>query len=140
MRKDLDRSQLERRSARLAKTKRRIDVGDQPSASQDPEHHSASGSEEEQVVVGQVKVVVTPSSDQSNLVGPEVEVATRGERVEEEPSSEDEDDILRLPASSTADSKEMEAKMWTTGSRSSNPQPWLTKKNWLRSNGSSKVC
>ena len=47
MRKDPDRSQPERRFARLAKTKRRIDVGDQPSASQDPEHHSASGSEEE---------------------------------------------------------------------------------------------
>ena len=84
MRKDPDRSQLERRSARLAKTKRRIDVGDQPSASQDLEHHSASGSEEEQVVVGQVEVVVTPSPDRSDPVGPEVEVATGGERVEED--------------------------------------------------------
>ena len=93
MRKDPDRNQSERRSARLAKTKRRIDVGDQPSASQNLEHHSAFGSEEEQVVVGQVEVVVTPCPDQSDPVGPEVEVATGGERVEEESSSEDKDDM-----------------------------------------------
>ena len=93
MRKDSDRSQPERRSARLAKTKRRIDVGEQPSASQNLEHHSASGSEEEQMVVGQVEVVVTPSPDQSNPVGPEEEVATVGKRIEEELSSEDEDNM-----------------------------------------------
>ena len=93
MREDPDKSQPERRSARLAKTKRRIDVGDQPSASQILEHHSTSGSEKEQVVVGQVKVVVTPSPNRSDPIGPEVEVATGGERVEEESSSEDEDDM-----------------------------------------------
>ena len=93
MRKDLDKSQPKRRCARLAKTKRRINVGDQPSASQDPEHHSASRSEEEQVVVGQVEVVVMPSLDRSDLIGPKVEVATGGERIEEESSSEDEDDM-----------------------------------------------
>ena len=93
MRKDPDRSQPDRRSARLAKTKSRIDVKDQPSASQNPEHHSASGSEEEQVVVGQVEVVVTPSLDRSDPVGPEEEVATVGERVEEEWSSEDKDNM-----------------------------------------------
>ena len=93
MRKDPDRSQTERRSARLAKTKRRIDVGDQPSASQNPGQHSASGSEEEQVVVGQVEVVVTPSPDRSDPVGPEEEVAIGGERVEEELSSEDKDNM-----------------------------------------------
>ena len=93
MRKDPDRSQPERRSARLAKTKRRIDVRDQPSASQNLEHHSASGSKEEQVVVGQVEVVMTPSPDQSDPVGPEEEVATVGEKVEEEWSSEDEDNM-----------------------------------------------
>ena len=68
MRKDSDRSQPERRSARLAMTKRRIDIGDQPSASQNPEHHSASGSEEEQVIVGQVEVVVTPSPDRTDPI------------------------------------------------------------------------
>ena len=93
MRKDPDRSQSERRSARLAKTKRRIDIGDQPSPSQDPEHHSASGSEEEQVVVGQVEVVVTPSPDRSDPAGPEEEVATVGEGVEEELSSEEDDNM-----------------------------------------------
>ena len=90
MRKDPNRSQPERRSARLAKTKRRINVGNQPSASQNPGQHSASGLEEEQVVVGQVEVVVTPSPDRPDPVGPEEEVATGGERVEEELSSEDE--------------------------------------------------
>ena len=93
MRKDLDRSQPERRSARLAKTKRRIDIGDQPSASQILEHHSASESEEEQVVVGQVEVVVTLSPDRSDPGGPEEEVAMGGKRVEEELSSEDEDNM-----------------------------------------------
>ena len=93
MRKDPDSSQPKRRSARLAKTKRRIEVGNQPSRSQDPEQHSASGSEEEQVVVGQVEVVVTPSPNRSDLAGPEEEVATLGEEVEEEPSSEDEDNM-----------------------------------------------
>ena len=93
MRKDPDRSQPERRSARLAKTKRRIDIGDQPSASQNPGHHFASRSEEEQVVVGQVEVVVTPSPGRSDPVGPEEEVTTVGERVEEELSSEDEDNM-----------------------------------------------
>ena len=93
MRKDPDRSQSERRFGRLAKTKRRIDIGDQPSASQNPGHHSASGSKEEQVVVGQVEVVVTPSPGRSDPVGPEEEVTTVGERVEEELSSEDEDNM-----------------------------------------------
>ena len=93
MRKDLDRSQHERRSARLAKTKRRIDIGDQPSASQNLGHHSASGSEEEQVVVGQVEVVLMPSPGRSDPVGPEEEVTVVGERVEEELSSEDEDNM-----------------------------------------------
>ena len=69
MRKDPDRSQPEIRSARLAKTKRRNDIGDQPSASQNPGHHSASGSEEEQVVVGEVEVVVTPSPGRSDRTG-----------------------------------------------------------------------
>ena len=63
MRKDPDRSQPERRSTRLAKTKRKIDIGNQPSASLNPGQHSASRSKEEQVVVGQVEVVVTPSPD-----------------------------------------------------------------------------
>ena len=45
------------------------------------------------MVVGQVEVVVTPSSDQSDPVGPEEEVATVGEGVEEELSSEDEDNM-----------------------------------------------
>ena len=43
--------------------------------------------------MGQVEVVVMPSPDRSNPVGPEVEVATGGERIEEESSSEDEDDM-----------------------------------------------
>ena len=93
MRKDPDRSQPKRRSARLAKTKRRIDVDDQPSASQNPGQHSASGSEEEQVVMDQVEVVVTPSPDRSDPVGLVEEVAMGGERIEEELSSEDEDNM-----------------------------------------------
>ena len=68
MRKDPDRSQPKRRSVRLAKTKRRIDVSDQPSSSQIPKARSTSKSEDEQVMVGQVKVVVTSSMDQPNPV------------------------------------------------------------------------
>ena len=45
------------------------------------------------MVVGQVEVVVTPSSDRSDPVGPKEEVTTGGERVEEELSSEDEDNM-----------------------------------------------
>ena len=37
---------------------------------------------------------MTPSPDRSDPVGPEEEVATGGERVEEELSSEDEDNML----------------------------------------------
>ena len=43
--------------------------------------------------MGQVEVVVTPSLDRSDPVGLEEEVATVGERVEEEFSSEDEDNM-----------------------------------------------
>ena len=93
MRKDPDRSQLERRSARLAKTKRRIDIGDQLSTSQIPDQRSASGSEDEQVVVGQVEVVVTPSPDQPGPVESEEEITTGGERVEEKLSSKDKDNM-----------------------------------------------
>ena len=45
------------------------------------------------MVVGQVEVVVTPSLNRSDLAGPEEEVATLGEEVEDEPSSEDEDNM-----------------------------------------------
>ena len=93
MRKDPDRSQTERRSTRLAKTKRRIDVGDQPSSSQIPRQHSTFGSEDEQVVVGQVEVVVTPSMDWPDPIRLEEEVTTGGERVEEELDSEDKDNM-----------------------------------------------
>ena len=93
MRKDPDRSQPERRSARLAKTKRRIDVGDQPSSSQIPRQRSTSRSEDEQVMVGQVEVVVTPSAHQPDLVEPEEEVTMGGERVEEELEPEDEENM-----------------------------------------------
>ena len=43
--------------------------------------------------VGQVEVVVTPSPDRSDPVGLEEKVTTGGERVEEEFSSEDEDNM-----------------------------------------------
>ena len=45
------------------------------------------------MVVGQIEVVVTPSPDRSDPVGPEEEVTTVGERVEEELSSEDKDNM-----------------------------------------------
>ena len=81
MRKDPDRSQLEGRSARLVKTRRRIDIGDQSGSSRIPRMHSTSGSEE-QVVVGQVDVVVISNPNRPNLVEPEEEVAMGGKRVE----------------------------------------------------------
>ena len=68
-------------------------MGDQPSASQIPGQHFTSGSEDEQVVVGQVEVVVTPSADCPDLVESEEEVTTGGKRVDEELGSEDEDNM-----------------------------------------------
>ena len=44
-------------------------------------------------MVGQVEVVVTPSPDRPNLVEPEKDVTTRGERVEEELGSQDKDNM-----------------------------------------------
>ena len=66
MRKDPNRSQPERRSARLAKTRRKIDIGDQPGSSRIPRTQSTSRSKEEQVVAGQVEVVATPEPDQAD--------------------------------------------------------------------------
>ena len=89
MRNDLDRSQPKRRSTRLAKTRRRIDIGDQPGSSQIPRTHSTSGSEEEKVMVGQVDVVGTPKPDRVDPVEPEEEVATGVKRTEEVDSEEE---------------------------------------------------
>ena len=93
MRKDLERSQPERRSVQLAKTRRRINISDQLGSSRIARTHCISGSEEEQVVVGQVNVVVTPNLDRPDPVESEEEVTMVGKRVEEEVDWEEVDNM-----------------------------------------------
>ena len=88
MKRSQGRSQPERRSARLAKTKRRIDDSDKFSSIQFGEAHSKSESEDEGVIVGQVEVVVTPEPDRAPRAAPEVEEEAEGTRGDEVSSKE----------------------------------------------------
>ena len=80
MKQSQGRSQPEWRSARLAKTKRRIDVGDKLGSIQLGEVHSSSGLEDERIIVEQVEVVVTLEPDRASLDEPEVEEEVEGTR------------------------------------------------------------
>ena len=92
MKQSQGRSQPERRSARLAKTKRRIYDVDEFGSIRFGEAHSKSESEDEGVIVEQVEVVVTPEPDWASPAKPEVEEEAEGTRGDEV-SSEESDTI-----------------------------------------------
>ena len=92
MNRSQERGHAERRSARLAKTKTRIDNSEEFGSIRLEEVHFKSGSEDEGITVGQVEVVVTPEPDQAPPAEPEVEEEERG--VSEDELSLDESDIM----------------------------------------------
>ena len=81
------RGQPERRSAWLAKTKRRIDESNEFGSIRFGEAHSKPGSEDEGVIVGQVEVV-TPGPNQAAPAELEVEEEAEGTRGDEVSSEE----------------------------------------------------
>ena len=83
MNRSQGRSQPERRSAWLAKTKREIDIGDKFGSIRVEEAHSRYGSEDKGVIMGQVEVVVTPKSDRASLAKLEGEEEVEGMREDE---------------------------------------------------------
>ena len=72
MKHSQERGQLERRSARLARTKARVDEREEFSSIRLGDVHFTSESEDEGITVGQVEVIVTPGPDQAAPAGPEV--------------------------------------------------------------------
>ena len=87
-----ERGQPERRSAWLAKTKTRIDNSEEFGSIRLGEAHFRSGSEDEEITVGQVEVVVTPGPDPAPPAKPEVEEEERG--ASGDGLSSDESDIM----------------------------------------------
>ena len=73
MKRSQEKGQPERRSARLAKTKARIDDSGEFGSIRLGDAHFRSGSEDEEIIVGQVEVIVTPGSDQATPAKPEVQ-------------------------------------------------------------------
>ena len=69
MKHSQERGQPERRSARLARTKARVDGSEEFGSIRVGDAHFRSGSEDEGITVGQVEVVVP---DQAAPAGPEV--------------------------------------------------------------------
>ena len=134
MKHSQEKGQPERRSAQLARTKARVNNSGEFGSIRLEEAHFRSGSEGEEIIVGQVEVIVTPGPDQATPAEPEVQEEKR--RASADELSSDESDIMpsmtRLKYSRF---KETEARMWTIGSRNSNPQPSPTKKNRLQSSG-----
>ena len=88
MKRSQGRGQPERRLARLAKTKRRIDDSDEFGSIRLGEAHFKSRSEDEEVIVGQVEVVVTPGPNQASLAELEEEGEAEGTRRNELSSKE----------------------------------------------------
>ena len=88
MNRSQEKGQPERRSARLARTKARIDNSEEFGSIWLGDAHFRSGSGEEEITVGQIEVIVTPGPDQATPVGPE---APEGEASVDELSSDDSD-------------------------------------------------
>ena len=86
MKRSQEKGQPERRSARLALTKARIDDSGEFGSIRLGDAHFRSGSEDEEIIVGQVEVIVTPGPDQATLAEPEVQ---DGEASVDELSSDD---------------------------------------------------
>ena len=87
MKRSQERGQPERRSARLAKIKTRLDDSEEFGSIRLGEAHFRSRLEDEGITVGQVEIIETPGPDQRTLVEPEAkEVETRGDRLSSEES------------------------------------------------------
>ena len=78
MTRSQERGQPERRSARLARTKARVDNSEEFGSIRLGDAHFRSRSEDEGIIVGQVEVIVTPGPDQAPSAEPEVEEEGRG--------------------------------------------------------------
>ena len=73
MKRSQERGQPERKSARLARTKARVDGSEEFGLTWLGDAHFKSGSEDKGITVGQVEVVVIPGPDQAARAGPEVQ-------------------------------------------------------------------
>ena len=88
MNRSQEKGQPERRSARLARSKARIDNSEEFGSIRLGDAHFRSGSDDEEITVGQIEVIVTPGSDQATPAGPK---APEGEASVDELSSDDSD-------------------------------------------------
>ena len=77
MKRSQERGQPERKSARLARTKARVDNSEEFGSIRLGDVHFRSGSKDEEITVGQVEVSVTPGPDQATLARPEVQEEER---------------------------------------------------------------
>ena len=77
MKRSQEKGQPEHRSARLARTKARVDNSGEFGSIRLEEAHFRSRSKDEEITVGQVEVIVTPGLDQATLAGPEVQEEER---------------------------------------------------------------
>ena len=92
MKRSQEKGQPERRSARLARTKARVDNSGDFGSIRLGEAHFRSGSEDEEITVGQIEVIVTPGPDQATPAEPEVQEEER--RASADELSSDESDIM----------------------------------------------
>ena len=92
MKRSQENGQPERRSARLARTKARVDNSENFKSIRLEDAHFRSGSEDEGITVDQVEVIVTPGPDQAPPAEPEVEEEERG--ASGDGLSSDESDIM----------------------------------------------
>ena len=88
MNRSQEKGQLECRSARLARTKARIDNSEEFGSIRLGDVHFRSGSGDEEITVDQIEVIVMPGPDQATPAGPE---APEGEASVDELSSDDSD-------------------------------------------------
>ena len=92
MKRSQEKGQRERRSARLARTKARVDNNGDFESIRLGEAHFRSRSENEEITVGQIEVIVMPGPDQATPAEPEVQEEER--RASADELSSDESDIM----------------------------------------------
>ena len=92
MKRSQERGQPKRRSARLARTKARIDNSEEFGSIRLGDAHFKFGSEDEGITIDQVEVIVMPRPDQATRAGPEVREEEREASVDG--LSSDESDIM----------------------------------------------
>ena len=112
MNRSQEKGQSKRRSARLARTKARIDNSEEFGSIRLGDAYFRSGLGDEEIPVGQIEVIVMPGPDQATPAGPE---APEGEASVDELSSDDNDIMPSTTRLSIVGSKETEAKTWTIG-------------------------